>query len=155
MVLGQSMESSAGDPTQAGNIINAFFYDPFVAGDKAAHANLFYAIMKENPQIECYLLNTGGIGEGEHYHDISLHDTMGILDSVLRGGLEDWIMSSATGLLTPRSVRTVDSSLMHPEELYTHSEWTIRQNALNMKRAEILESYPGLNNKVMNAFSNG
>jgi phosphoenolpyruvate carboxykinase (ATP) len=41
MVLGQAMESSAGDPTQAGNIRTEFFYDPFVAGDRAAHANRF------------------------------------------------------------------------------------------------------------------
>lgn len=47
MVLGQSMESSAGDPTQAGKIKNEFFYDPFVAGDKADHANLFYDILKK------------------------------------------------------------------------------------------------------------
>ena len=46
MVLGQSMESSAGDPTQAGTIKNEFFYDPFLAGDRAEHANLFYDILK-------------------------------------------------------------------------------------------------------------
>ena len=48
MVLGQSMESSAGDPTQAGTIKNEFFYDPFLAGDRAEHANLFYDILKAN-----------------------------------------------------------------------------------------------------------
>lgn len=34
MVLGQAMESSAGDPTRAGAIRSEFFYDPFVAGDR-------------------------------------------------------------------------------------------------------------------------
>ncbi len=46
MVLGQAMESSAGDPTQAGQIRTEFFYDPFVAGDRAAHANRFYDILR-------------------------------------------------------------------------------------------------------------
>ena len=46
MILGQAMESSAGDPTNAGNIRSEFFYDPFMAGDKAEHANIFYKIMK-------------------------------------------------------------------------------------------------------------
>ena len=41
-------ESSAGDPTQAGKIKNEFFYDPFIAGDPAEHANLFYDILKAN-----------------------------------------------------------------------------------------------------------
>jgi phosphoenolpyruvate carboxykinase (ATP) len=47
MVLGQAMESSAGDPTQAGSIRSEFFYDPFIAGDLAEHANMFYEIIKE------------------------------------------------------------------------------------------------------------
>ncbi|GIX01863.1 MAG: hypothetical protein KatS3mg112_0800 [Thermogutta sp.] len=93
MVLGQSMESSAGDPTQAGKIKNVFFYDPFVAGNRAEHANLFYDILKENPHIQCYLLNTGFVGEGESTRDIRLQDTMGILDSILRGGLDEWVYS--------------------------------------------------------------
>ena len=40
MVLGQSMESSAGDPTQAGMIKNEFFYDPFIAGDRSRACQL-------------------------------------------------------------------------------------------------------------------
>ena len=71
MVLGQSEESSAGDPTQEGRIRNVFFYDPFVAGDRAKHANLFYDILKSN-DIKCYLLNTGGLGIGSTYRDIRL-----------------------------------------------------------------------------------
>ena len=95
MVLGQSMESSAGDPTQAGTIKNEFFYDPFIAGDRSEHANLFYDILQANPHINCYLLNTGWVGEGDSYKDITLADTMGILDSLLRGGAEDWHLSHA------------------------------------------------------------
>jgi phosphoenolpyruvate carboxykinase (ATP) len=55
MVLGQSMESSAGDPTQAGKIKNEFFYDPFMAGDRSEHANLFdfYFITWEKRGTRC------------------------------------------------------------------------------------------------------
>ena len=86
MVLGQSMESSAGDPTRAGTIKNEFFYDPFIAGNRCDHANLFYDILQSNGRIHCYLLNTGSVGEGRSFKDITLGDTMGILDSLLRGG---------------------------------------------------------------------
>lgn len=154
MVLGQSMESSAGDPTQAGKIKNEFFYDPFVAGNRIDHANLFYDILRDNPQIKCYLLNTGGIGEGYNYHDITLQDTVGILDSTLRGGLEDWIESKKTGLIVPKSVRLVDSILLHPEKLYSFSEFEKRQKALDKQRAEILEKYSGLDKKVKVIFQN-
>lgn len=152
MVLGQSMESSAGDPTQAGKIKNVFFYDPFVAGDRAEHANLFYDLLLANPHINCYLLNTGWVGEGESFCNIRLQDTMGILDSIFRGGLEDWTLSKATGLLVPTSVRTVDSILFHPEKLFGPAEFRKQQSFLDRKRAEQMDCYPGLHAKIRGVF---
>jgi phosphoenolpyruvate carboxykinase (ATP) len=152
MILGQSMESSAGDPSRAGQLKNEFFYDPFIAGSKAAHANLFYEVLKANPHIKCFLINTGGVGEGDGYHDISLRDSMGILDSLLRGGLEDWEESPGTGLMVPRAVRTVDDILMHPKKLYTTMEFEERQKALDSHRSQILDQFPGLNKRVAVVF---
>jgi len=152
MVLGQSMESSAGDPTRAGEIKNVFFYDPFVAGCRAEHANLFYDILKANEHVNCYLLNTGWVGERHAMHDIRLGDTMGILDSVLRGGLEDWFLSDRTGLIVPRSVRLVDSILLHPERLYPYGEFERRQKMLDGQRAEWIDRFPGLNPKIKAVF---
>lgn len=154
MILGQSMESSAGDPTLAGKIKNVFFYDPFIAGNKTDHVNLFYDVLKSNPHISYYLLNTGGIGERDRYHDISLQDIVGILDSVLRGGLEDWVESEVTGLTIPKSVRTVDSILMHPERLSSSAEFEERQKELFRQMAETLEKYPGLDKKIRAVFQN-
>jgi len=130
MVLGQAMESSAGDPTQAGTIRSEFFYDPFVAGDLAEHANTFYEIVKGLPHLNFYLLNTGGIGEGEHYRDIRLEFTMGILDSLLRGGLEDWV-DSPTGFQVPAAIRVVDDIYVHPERIHSSSEFEAKQKELN------------------------
>jgi len=152
MVLGQSMETSAGDPTQSGKIKQEFFYDPFIAGDRAEHANLFYDILKTNAHINCYLLNTGWVGEGETYRDIDLSDTVGILDSLLRGGLEDWILSERSKMLIPRAVRTVDSILMHPEKLFTYAEFDRQQRALDLQRAEAMDRYPGLDRKIRAVF---
>ncbi len=152
MVLGQSMESSAGDPTQAGKIKNEFFYDPFIAGNRAEHANLFYDILQANPHIHCYLLNTGSVGEGHSHRDIGLSDTMGILDSILRGGLEDWMLSEATHLMIPCAVRTVDSILMRPEKLFTAADFEARQQALDRHRAEYMDRFPGLNPKIKAVF---
>jgi len=152
MVLGQSMESSAGDPTQAGKIKNVFFYDPFVAGDRAEHANLFYDILKTNDHINCYLLNTGWVGEGEACRDIRLGDTMGVLDSLLRGGLEDWEVSRATGLTIPKSIRYVDSILLHPERLFHRYDFQRRQQVLDKQRAEFLDKFPGLDPQIKAVF---
>ncbi|MCX6724096.1 MAG: phosphoenolpyruvate carboxykinase (ATP) [Candidatus Staskawiczbacteria bacterium] len=143
MILGQAMESSAGDPTKAGQIRSEFFYDPFVIGSRIEHANIFYRILKGLPyKINCYLLNTGWIGEGEHYRNITLQDTMGILDSLLRGGLEDWT-TSPTGLLVPKAVRTVDSTCFHPEKHYSVAEFMEKQKALNAVRRGAIEKFQG------------
>jgi len=137
-ILGQAMESSAGDPTQAGKIRSEFFYDPFVAGDRAEHANRFYEILRGLPHINYFLLNTGGIGEGARYKQITLEHTMGILDSLLRGGLEDWI-DSLTGFKVPKAIRTVDNIYLHPEKLYSRAEFEGKQKELNEIRQEAIK----------------
>ena len=135
MILGQAMESSAGDPTQAGTIRSEFFYDPFVAGDLAEHANIFYEIIKGLPHLNYYLLNTGWVGEGMHWKDMHLEYTMGILDSLVRGGLEDW-QNSPTGFKVPKAIRVVDDIYVHPEKLYSASEFEEKQRNLNRVRYE-------------------
>jgi phosphoenolpyruvate carboxykinase (ATP) len=152
MVLGQSMESSAGDPTQAGKIKNEFFYDPFIAGDRSEHANLFYDILKANEHIHCYLLNTGFVGEGKSFNDITLRDTMGIIDTILRGGLEHWEFAEKTGLTVPRSVPEINPALLHPEKLFPSADFDRRQAALDKQRAEFIECYPGLSPKIKSVF---
>jgi len=139
MILGQAMESSAGDPTRAGTIRSEFFYDPFMAGSKAEHANRLYDILQGLPHMKYYLLNTGGIGEETRYMDIRLDNTLGILDSLLRGGIEDWF-ESASGLEVPAAVRVVDDIFFHPEILYSRAEYDKRLDALNKFRREAIEA---------------
>jgi phosphoenolpyruvate carboxykinase (ATP) len=152
MVLGQAMESSAGDPTLAGSIRSEFFYDPFVAGDLAEHANIFYEIIKGLPYLNYYLINTGGIGEGEHYKDIRLEFTIGILDSLIRGGLEDWI-DSPPGFKVPKAIRAVDDIYLHPEKLYLRAEFEEKQRELNKIRYEAVGKIgSGLHPDIRNVF---
>jgi phosphoenolpyruvate carboxykinase (ATP) len=138
MVLGQAMESSAGDPTQAGKIRSEFFYDPFMAGDLAEHANRFYDIIRGIPHLSYYLMNTGGIGEGERYKEIRLEFTLAILDSLLRGGLEDWLDSPA-GFKVPKAIRYVDDIYLHPEKLYSRTEFEKRQKEVNRIRYQAVK----------------
>jgi len=155
MVLGQAMESSAGDPTQEGKIRTEFFYDPFIAGDRAAHANRFYDILQNLPHVSYYLMNTGSVGEGYHFKDIDVGHTMSILDSLIRGGLEDW-MDSPSGFKVPASIRAVDDILVHPEKLYTVAEFEQKQKELSKIRNEAIEKIGGgLNAKVRGVFGKG
>lgn len=140
MILGQAMETSAGDPTQAGKIRSEFFYDPFMVGDKSVHANRFYEILKGLPNLNYYLLNTGGVGEGASYKEIAIEHTKGILDSLLRGGFDDIWEDSPTGFEIPRAIRTVDDIYLHPELLYSNSEFDKKQKELNRIRREAIDA---------------
>ena len=154
MVLGQSMESSAGDPTQAGKIKNEFFYDPFVAGDRSEHANLFYDILRSHDHIHCYLLNTGWIGEGDSYRDITLGDTMSMIEAVLRRSISGWERSPRTGMMIPRAVPNVDPILFRPEKLFPPADFDARQTDLDRQRAEFMDRYPGLDPRIKEAIQN-
>ncbi|BDC35717.1 MAG: phosphoenolpyruvate carboxykinase [Candidatus Methanoliparum thermophilum] len=151
MVLGLSIESSAGNPEKAGSVRSVFFYDPFMSGDKGEHANRLYKILSNLPHVNYYLLNTGGIGIGEKYKDISLNYTISILDSLIRGGLTNWIESPA-GFKVPASVRGVDSIYFHPERLFSVKEFKKRVNTLNKLRSEKLNAIDGLDPKIKNVF---
>ncbi len=156
MIVGQAMESSAGDPTQAGQIRSEFFYDPFVAGDRAEHANRFYEILKSLPNMGYYLINTGGIGEGPRYKAIGLENTLAILDSLLRGGLdnpEDWAVSP-TGFKAPKAIRLVDDIYCHPEKLYSKAEFEQKARELNKIRREAIEKLgPSLYPEISECFA--
>ncbi len=142
MILGQAMESSAGDPTQAGKIRSEFFYDPFLAGDRAEHANIFYKILKGLPHLNYYLINTGWVGDGYHYKDITVAHTLSVLDSLLRGGLEDWV-DSPVGFKVPAAIRSVDDILVHPERLYSKDEFEEQRKELHRLRYEAVEKISG------------
>jgi phosphoenolpyruvate carboxykinase (ATP) len=153
MILGQAMESSAGDPTKAGQIRSEFFYDPFFSGDRAEHVNRFYEILRGLPNIKYFLLNTGGIGEGSRYKEIILTHTMGILDSLLRGGFETIWADSPTGFKVPKAIRTLDDIYMHPERLYSKSEFENKQKGLNnVRREAIMKIGKSLHRNIRNIF---
>ncbi len=77
---------------------------------------------------------------------------MGILDSLFRGGLEDW-EDSPSGFKVPTAIRAVDDMLVHPERLYSEADFTEKQRELNKIRYEAIEKVgPGLNPKVKKVF---
>jgi phosphoenolpyruvate carboxykinase (ATP) len=63
-MLGESIETSAGDPRRAGESVREVGTNPFIVGDEAEEGNWFYEFLKRHSdKVQCYLLNTGGIGE--------------------------------------------------------------------------------------------
>lgn len=61
-MLGESILTSAADPTKAGMSVREVGTNPFIVGSKGEEGNIFHRILKANPGIQCFLLNTGGFG---------------------------------------------------------------------------------------------
>ncbi len=61
-MLGESIITSAADPTKAGQSVREVGTNPFIVGSEGEEGNLFYSIIKKNPNVQCFLLNTGGFG---------------------------------------------------------------------------------------------
>ncbi len=80
-IYGESIESSGGNPEEAGKFKRVFFLDPFVSGNRLEHAMIFYDIIKRN-RIKCYLSNTGTIGQNDR--DVSLRQSLAIYNDLTR-----------------------------------------------------------------------
>ena len=61
-MLGESIITSAADPTKAGQSVREVGTNPFIVGSEGEEGNIFYRIIKKNPTVQCFLLNTGGFG---------------------------------------------------------------------------------------------
>jgi len=79
-IYGESIESTGGNPDEAGTFKRVVFLDPFLTGDCLEHAMMFYEIVKRN-RIKCYLANTGTIGE--HQIKVSLRQSLATYSDML------------------------------------------------------------------------
>ncbi|HVO77070.1 MAG TPA: phosphoenolpyruvate carboxykinase (ATP) [Candidatus Bathyarchaeia archaeon] len=61
-MLGESIITSAADPTKAGQSVREVGTNPFIVGSEGEEGNIFYRIIRKNPNVQCFLLNTGGFG---------------------------------------------------------------------------------------------
>ncbi len=80
-IYGESIESSGGNPEEAGKFKRVFFLDPFMCGNKLEHALIFYDIIKRN-RIKCYLANTGTLGQEEV--NVSLRQSLAVYNDLAR-----------------------------------------------------------------------
>jgi phosphoenolpyruvate carboxykinase (ATP) len=63
-MLGESVETAAGDPTRAGQSIRIVGTNEFIVGDPADEGNIFYEYLSRyRDRVRIFVMNTGGVGE--------------------------------------------------------------------------------------------
>jgi phosphoenolpyruvate carboxykinase (ATP) len=101
-MLGESIQTSAGDPSAAGESIRVVGTNPFIIGSEGAEGNRFHDLI-ETLAVDCFLLNTGSVGG----RDIGVSQSVTILRELARGTVS-WKQNNHTGLSVPVDVQGMD-----------------------------------------------
>ncbi|PSP77089.1 phosphoenolpyruvate carboxykinase (ATP) [Halobacteriales archaeon QS_1_68_20] len=142
-MLGESVQTSAGDPEKAGERIRVVGTNPFIVGPEGEEGNRFRELIREN-DVECYLLNTGTVGD----RDVGVEETVGILEAIARDQVE-WDHDEAVGLDLPTDVPGVDISAFHPAENVTDYDEKVHE--LRVERRAYLSRFDALDEEIRDA----
>ncbi len=152
-MLGESVETSAGDPLNAGKPVHVVGANPFIIGSAAEEGNRFYELIKKN-NIECYLLNTGkfGLSDNNEGEKITVKHSSICIAEAARGSIE-WIKDTAWGYLVPKDVRGLDMAVFDWKKHYSPDKYAELTDTLRQERVAWLSKFPGLKKEIKNAIA--
>jgi len=144
-MLGESIETSAGDPARAGQSKREVGTNPFMIGPEHEEGNRLLGFLKAAPEIESFLLNTGAVGEkpGSSGKKITVKTSTEIMLQIARGGIS-WKTDPDWGYHVPSNVRGMDMEDLEPRRYYTEREYVELTNRLKSERAAWLGQFPSL-----------
>lgn len=160
-MLGESIETSAGDPKRAGESIREVGTNPFIIGDKSYEGNWFYDFVKRHEgKVRCYQLNTGGLGEiienqpngvkvlKRKVQRIEIPEMSAIIRGIVRG-TSKWNKDKYWNLEVPTFVEGMDLSKYHVENFYDVDDITNQVSDLRSERVEYIEKFPALEKVII------
>ncbi len=149
-MLGESIESSAGDPTQAGKALRVVGTNPFIVGSYAEEGNMFLSILRENPDIKCCILNTGCVGGVDRGQKITVKDSVKILEMIARDEIT-WQRDDFWGYDVPTEIPGVELGRFDPKNFYSAEQIEQLSRDLKRERLDWLSRYPSLDEGILNA----
>jgi len=164
-MLGESVETSAGDPQRAGESVREVGTNPFIVGDEAYEGNWFYDFLKRHSdKIQCYLLNTGGVGEiRENGKDgnkiiqqalrVEIPEMAAIIRGIVRNSIE-WKHDPLFNVLIPKKANGVLMEKFDLHLFYSHEQIVNYVNKLKKERIEWLRRFENLNSDILRAVDN-
>lgn len=142
-MLGESIETSAGDPKNAGKSVRVVGTNPFIIGSKAEEGNRFYDMIKHRP-IQCFLLNTGSVGQNKK---ITVKDSVILMREAARDKIV-WKKDSDWNYELASHVNGIDISTFDPKKYYSDNEYKTLIQKLKQERNEWLKQFPDLYTKI-------
>ncbi|OIP97899.1 phosphoenolpyruvate carboxykinase (ATP) [Candidatus Wirthbacteria bacterium CG2_30_54_11] len=153
-MLGESIETSAGDPTKAGQSKREVGTNPFLIGREEDEGNRFLEILRANSDITCYTLNTGSIGKktGQAGKKIGVALSTGLLKRIAYGDIE-WERDADWGYDVPKTVPGFDMKQWDPRSYYTTEEYAWLVDSLRSERLLWLAQFPDLLPEIVQAIA--
>jgi len=161
-MLGESIETSAGDPRRAGESVREVGTNPFIVGEEAYEGNWFYDFLKRHSdKVQCYLLNTGGVGEvRENRKDgnkilkqalrMEIPEMAAVIRGIVRNSVE-WTRNPYFDTLVPVSVNGLQMSKFDLAKFYSQEQINVYVNKLKAERFAWLKKFKNLNPTMLGA----
>jgi phosphoenolpyruvate carboxykinase (ATP) len=158
-MLGESVETSAGDPTRTGESVREVGTNPFIIGDEAYDGNWFYDFLKKHEdKVQCYLLNTGGVGEirvGKNRNlkqtvlRAEIPETAAIIRGIARDTVE-WQNEPHFDMLVPKKVNGLKMTKFDLSNFYSEELVKDYVDRLKKERVEWLSRFENLDEALVN-----
>lgn len=159
-MLGESVETSAGDPRRAGQSVRVVGTNPFIIGDEDEEGNWFYDFVNANEnRVQCYLLNTGGVGEiierdaegraltKQKPLRVAIPEMAAIIRGIVTRSTQ-WEEEPDFGTQVPAAVDGLDLSKFRLDKFYSKEQAEQYIARLKEERREWLARFPGLRSEV-------
>jgi phosphoenolpyruvate carboxykinase (ATP) len=144
-MLGESIQTSAGDPEKAGEAIRVVGTNPFIVGSKGEEGNRFYDLVSDN-DVDCFVINTGHLGA--QAKDVGVEESVTILCEVARGSI-DWQRDDALGLEIPERVPEMNIEAFYPPDYV--EDYSGELASVRAERREYLRQFEDLREAIRNA----
>jgi phosphoenolpyruvate carboxykinase (ATP) len=144
--LGESIETSAGDPSFAGEAIRVVGTNPFIIDSQGEESNRFPNLITDF-DVGCYAINTGSVAT-DNPADIGVKDTVAILESVARNSIQ-WTYDDTLDLTVPTDVPGIDIEQFNvPNRV---EEFQTAQAELRKERLTYLDQFDDLDDDIVDA----
>lgn len=153
-MLGETKGTSAGGAAEAGKSLRVPGTNPFFFNDDAWQGNRLLDLLATTPDLEAYVLNTGGIGGvGDDHVNIRIPDSSAIVQGIVEGTIE-WQRDPDFGYDIASAVPGVDNiEILQPVRLYQRlgrgEEYLAMVERLKEERSSYLEGYSALHPAVI------
>ncbi|PSP27034.1 phosphoenolpyruvate carboxykinase (ATP) [Halobacteriales archaeon QH_2_65_14] len=144
-MLGESIQTSAGDPDAAGESIRVVGTNPFIIGPEGEEGNRFYDLVAAN-DVECFVINTGHVGPANA--DIGVRESVTILVNAARGSIE-WEHDETMDLELPAAMPGLNVEAFYPPDHYENFESELE--SLREERREYLDQFETLAEEIKDA----